>query len=219
MKTFKSTIVLLGTLLFFSACVEKPHDHHDDDDGLPNMDVVDEPEIIISVNDADRLFKNYGAERAKVLEEIVNSSNDLETPYIATRFVTVDYADLKQYVAFIDQESKRAGVKPEGLRFYFAKEDAPTNNGKISAADGKETIFVNPVLSFDGVNGQIAYAIQTDAAGNSTAVTVGSVIDSTKTPRPKGANLLLQTTGIQSLASDTFGYPPPPIPGDPNDYH
>ena len=98
MKTFKSTIVLLGTLLFFSACVEKPHDHHDDDDGLPNMDVVDEPEIIISVNDADRLFKNYGAERAKVLEEIVNSSNDLETPYIATRFVTVDYADLKQYV-------------------------------------------------------------------------------------------------------------------------
>jgi len=222
MKTPKTLLLLLvGAFLLFS-CGEHTNnqdgDHHDDD--KPTVGTVAEPNIIISVEDADALFKNYGVDRADKLEVVVNQTNDLEEPYIATRFVTVDYATLQQYMNFINQESKKAGVTPEGLRFYFGQEKSPVSSDKETFGAGRETIFVNPVTTFKGINGQISYAILPDGSGNYSAVTVGSVIDSDDPKNPqKGANLLLKRDGVQSLAGDTFGYPPPPVPGDPNDYH
>jgi hypothetical protein len=171
----------------------------------------DVPDNIISVEEADSLYRTYGQNRAPFIEGGVNKMyEDLDKPYEATRFVTADYDKLKAYIAFIDQESKEAGVSPKGLRIYFGA-TKPTK-GK----PGRETIFLNPVAAFKGVDGNISYAIHTDLDGNKQVITVGDVIDG-KIPKPSDTKSL--NGGIQSLAGDDWEYPPPPRQNDPNDYH
>ena len=173
--------------------------------------VLDAPGMIIPVMQADQWFINYENERVPIIESAINDSFPaLVDPFETTQFVTADYQALKDYIAYIDQESAAAGVTPEGLRIYFAATDAS------KGIPGRETVFMNPVTSFKGLKGNMSYAIATDIKGKKTAITVGSVIDGKK---PSGTNLILQGGSIQSLAGDDFGWPPPPNPGDPNDYH
>lgn len=169
------------------------------------------PDNIIPVQEADNLYKTYGDDRAPIIEKDVNDQyRGQDPPYEATRFVTADYEKLKKYIAFIDQESEKAGVTPKGLRIYFGA-TKPTK-GK----PGRETVFLNPVAAFKGVDGDISYAIHTDLDGNKQAITVGDVIDG-KIPKPSDTKSL--NGGIQSLAGDDWEYPPPPRQNDPNDYH
>lgn len=168
---------------------------------------------IISIEEADSLYVNYGNDRASLIEKSMNTKYKLATSYESSRFVTADYETLKKYIAYIDQESKKAGVTPTGLRIYFGATDG---KGKTP---GRETTYFNPVMKFKGIEGDIAYAIATDATGKSTAVTVGSVLDDKKTKSNTGTNRSLQGGGIQSLAGDEVTWPPPPKANDPNDYH
>ncbi|WP_298330098.1 hypothetical protein [uncultured Dokdonia sp.] len=171
----------------------------------------DVPDNIISVEEADSLYRTYGQNRAPFIEGGVNKMyEDLDKPYEATRFVTADYEKMKAYMAFIEKESKEAGVTPKGLRIYFGA-TKPTK-GK----PGRETVFINPVAAFKGVDGNISYAIHTDLDGNKQVITVGDVIDG-KIPKPSDTKSL--NGGIQSLAGDDWEYPPPPRQNDPNDYH
>ena len=171
----------------------------------------DVPDNIIPVQEADNLYKTYGDDRAPIIERNVNDQyRGQDPPYEATRFVTADYEKMKAYMAFIEKESKEAGVTPEGLRIYFGA--AEPTKGK----PGKETIFFNPVATFKGIDGDISYAIHTDSKGNKKAITVGDVIDG-KIPKTSNTDLLYG--GVQSLAGNTVTFPPPPHPNDPNDYH
>lgn len=180
---------------------------------IEELEIVEVPSIIIPVTEADAWFKNYSTQRVELIENAVNEKNkNLSDPYLTTRFVTINYSDLRDYLNFVDQESKDAGITPEGLRFYFGV-TKPTGK-KL----GKETVYVNPVTSFKNMEGDISYAIATGPSGKKQAVTVGSVIDNTKSPSSSN-NLILQNGSIQSLAGDSVTWPPPPVPGDPNDYH
>lgn len=218
MKNLKITSILVTVLLCISACAEKPNGEdpgHDE----PVMDTVPEPDIIISVLAADSLYRNYGSDRANFLEEVVNEQNpDIDGGYNPTRFVTVEFDVLSDYLKFVSQQSAKAGIKPKGIRFYLGQIGSESEVDGIDP--GPETIFFNPTAAFPGITGDISYALQIDPAGNYRAVTVGSIIDAaSKTQQSqKGANLLLQG-GIQSLAGDRVGFPPPPHPGDENDYH
>lgn len=217
MKNVKITLVLITALLFVVGCGEKPvGDPHEHD---PIMDTVPKPDIIISVLAADSLYKNYGSDRASFLDETINQQNpDLEEGYDPTRFVTVEFDVLSQYMKYVSQQSAKAGVTPKGIRFYLGQIGSESQTDAIDP--GPETIFFNPTAAFPGITGDISYALQIDPAGNYRAVTVGSVIDAAmKNPQDqKGANLLLQGQ-IESLAGDRVGFPPPPHPGDENDYH
>ncbi|RMB56552.1 hypothetical protein EAX61_14175 [Dokdonia sinensis] len=220
MKKLKLLLPLFLAGLFLVSCGEKPNDNgHDDDhsDDGQGMEMVDPPKFIIPVHEADNLYLNYGNNRADFLEEVVNEQNpDLEEEYTPTRFVTVDFDEMYQYMKFVKQQSDKAKIKPEGLRFYFGQ---IKSKGSKGIDPGVETLFFNPTANFDGIEGGISYAIKTDVSGNISAVTVGSIIDSSKTQQTqKGANLLLQG-GIQSLAGNRGHLPPPPHPGDPDDYH
>lgn len=206
MRTLKLCALCCISALFFISCNQNTGATAASTDPIPPSS------NIISVEQADQWYKNYESDRVDIIETGVNDQfPSLTDPYKTTRFVTADYETLKSYIAYIDQESKDAGITPKGLRIYFAATDATTE-------PGKETVFMNPVTSFKGVKGNISYAIATDIKGNKTAVTVGSVIDNTTSPI-SGANLLLQGGSIQSLAGDDLGWPPPPYPNDPNDYH
>lgn len=207
MKQLKPTALLCLIVLAFISCNQNTGATDESSEPLAP------PSNIIPIAEADQWYKNYGTDKAPILEEGINDIYPaLADPYEATRFVTADYETLKNYIAFIDKESSAAGVVPSGLRIYFAATNSTTKS------PGKETVFMNPVTSFKGITGEISYAIATNAAGNKTAVTVGSVLDGTTSPI-SGANLLLQGGSIQSLAGDDLGWPPPPYPNDPNDYH
>lgn len=201
------SFLLLSGLLIWS-CAEKPKSHPENQNS-PQVSLSPTPNIVPVIK-AGNWYKNYGNNRATFIEGSVNKEyTDLVKPYEATRFVTADYKILKEYIAFIDQESKNAGVVPSGLRFYFGA------TSKTTTDPGRETIFLNPVTSFKNIRGDISYAIATDSKGNKIAVTVGSVIDS---KAPAGKNLIMQRK-IQSLAGDDVIWPPPPVQNDPNDYH
>ncbi|AEE18682.1 hypothetical protein JM84_0973 [Dokdonia sp. Hel_I_63] len=171
----------------------------------------DVPDNIIPVEEADSLYRTYGQNRAPFIEGGVNKLyEDLDKPYEATRFVTADYEKMKAYMAFIEKESKEAGVTPKGLRIYFGATKPAKGN------PGRETVFLNPVAAFKGIDGDISYAIHTDVDGNKEPITVGDVIDG-KIPKPSDSKL--SNGVIQSLAGDDVIWPPPPIQNDPNDYH
>jgi len=206
MKHFKTLTLLALVTITALSCIEGPPNVSEEDP------VVEAPGFIIAIEDADTLFKDYGTERGDLLEGI-EQEIDPETKYKATRFVTVNFDEMQQYLNFIQQQSDSAGIKPQGLRFYFGKYSNKNNPKK----NGAETVFINPTANFNGVKGEISYAIATDATGKKTAVTVGSVIDGTKSPA--GTNLTLQGGETQSLAANRGTMPPPPHAGDPNDYH
>lgn len=214
MKTFKSTIALLGTLLFLNACVEKPQDTNHNDDGPHEGVELKAPANIISVTQADTLYQEYGNNRVDLIQDAQNVDENGkpidpdDARFVpATRALVVDYNMLKSYIAYIDQEAKDSKVTVKNLRIYLGKyPDVGTYSGK---RPGSETVFMNPTTVFDGGN-EASFAIQNNADGSSTAVSVGSVLGTSKLPGK--SNLVLKQTGpIQSLALDDMGQIPPPF--------
>lgn len=220
MKTLKSTISLFGILLLLSACGEKPHNNDDHDDDHHEGAEVAAPANIISVVQADTLYQEYGNKRVDLIQNAQNVDEngepiDPEDPRFvpATRALVIDYNVLKAYIAFIDKEAKNSKVAVKSMRIYLGKyPDQGSANGK---RPGSETVFMNPTTIFDGGN-EASFAIQNNADGTSTAVSVGSVLGTSKLPGK--SNLVLKQTGpIQSLALDDLGQIPPPNT-DTNDY-
>jgi len=135
----------------------------------------------------------------------ISRSNIEDAPH----FVDFDYKDLKEYLLFIESQSKEANVEIEALRFYFAQYPSQYPSGKTPKDVNKKSLFYNPVTAFPGLIGNMSYAIQKNVDGTSEAVTVGSILDMGKS----------NDTDVQSLAGDDLEWPPPPYPNDPNDYH
>ena len=213
MKTLKSTIALFGMLLLMSACGEKPNNNDDHDDDHHEGEEVAAPANIITVVQADTLYQEYGNKRVDLIQNAQNVDEngepiDPEDPRFvpATRALVIDYNTLKQYIHFIDQAAKDSKTSVKSMRIYLGKyPDKGSANGK---RPGSETVFMNPTTIFDGGN-EASFAIQTNADGTTTAVSVGSVLGTSQLSGK--ANLVLKQTGpIQSLALDDLGQIPPP---------
>ncbi|WP_299678116.1 hypothetical protein [uncultured Dokdonia sp.] len=163
------------------------------------------PKNIIPVTDANIMYQEYGAERAKFLEENLIKKSSLNS-YQATRTFMLDFQTLKQYITYIEQESLNAGVNIESLGFYFSK--YPDNNGKLSFEiknqnAGAETLFLNPMATFNTDSESVSYAIQKKKNGESRAVPVGEVLKLIK-------NKEITANEIKSLAGNHGGKRPPP---------
>lgn len=150
------------------------------------------PKTIIPIADANDLFENYD-----------RSLGTNKT----TQFVTLEYQELKDYLAFIDKEAASTGIAVTGLRIYFGQNPkAKFPSGRTPAKPDANTVFMNPTTNFPGVNGEISFALQADKGGNKV-VAVGDIINNPSMPN------------IQSLAANKGHFPPPPHAGDVHDYH
>ena len=211
MKKFKLLVLLCASTLLYTSCNENQ------ETGGPKPVAVGAPDIIIPVQQAEDMYHRYGSGRASLIESTINvddQGNPIasdDPSYVqATRSVTVDYKKLKQYIAFIEQESKKANTDITGLRLYFSQYAATEN-------DGRASIFMNPVMKYGsgGISDDVAFAIDyTD--GKPTSVYVK---DCYKLPGSKSnqANLTMPIQGnIQSLAANDFPFRPPPNGGDPD---
>jgi hypothetical protein len=89
------------------------------------------PEQIVQIPDARKAYDTYSERRVPLIQRYEDSINRIrknlqvestekEKPFDVGRFVYYDYKTIKQYLAFIEQEAKKADVEISTLRFYFS---------------------------------------------------------------------------------------------------
>lgn len=117
---------------------------------------VKPPEQIIDVAEAQQMFTNYSERRVPLIEHYEDSINvyvkkSTDTFNVA-RYTSYDYATIKQYLAFIEQEAKKANVEISSLRFYFSNypDDQRFANGDPIKHPRQNSIFIMPTMKKEG---------------------------------------------------------------------
>lgn len=199
--------------------------------GDPNADkpaievkppTIKEPPIIIPLEKAQELFQNYGKLRVPLIEKFQNVNDngnpinpDSDAFVQATRSLSIDYKTLKQYLAFVEQETARTKTDITGLRIYFGL------YGPKGMNPNAETVFLNPLMEYGkkgNIRDDVSFAIQ-EIGGKPSAVAVGKILGSFEEyDKAGGTNLEMTVQGpVQSLAADNLPWrPPPPPPNDPD---
>jgi len=118
------------------------------------------PGNIISFDQAFKIYKEYD-QRADLISETVIQPR-VNRSFEPTRSLFYDLSELRNYLNYIDDLSAKAGVKPTGLRLYFAlypssyiSPDGSSNNAR------RQTIFIAPTLAkeYDNKIVQIGYTL------------------------------------------------------------
>ena len=181
--------------------------------------VTGAPSNIIPLTTADSLYQNYGNSRVSLIEMAENITEEGDTIpkddvnyKKATRAVKFSYKELKQYLAYIEQEADAAGVDILELRVYFGKYQ---NTFKQKNKKGRATVFLNPASEFtlaDGKKDTVSYAIITGVDGKKRAEMVGKILN------PKeGEEGVVEGEEVDSQSGDRGQIIPPPFT-DPNDF-
>ncbi|MEW7288944.1 hypothetical protein [Aquimarina sp. 2304DJ70-9] len=103
------------------------------------------PNNIISLRQAQSIYNAYD-DRADLISETVSSETS-SGAFQPTRSLFYEISELRNYLSYIDELSQKAGVKPTGLRFYFAlyPENYQSSDGSTRNAR-HQTIFIAPTL-------------------------------------------------------------------------
>ncbi len=134
--------VLFILVLSFTSCLEDGKQKPTEDGTLP---IVEAPKQVIPIEQAKTAYEAYGERRLPLIqqyEDSINRSsyygktkqqqiqqnnknasgqiNEAPAPFDVARYVYYDYETIKQYMAYIEQEAKLAGVEISTLRFYFS---------------------------------------------------------------------------------------------------
>ncbi|MEM9361990.1 MAG: hypothetical protein AAGA43_05100 [Bacteroidota bacterium] len=144
------TLVLGGLLLIATSCQERPQQK---DPEKEEIEEVKPPSDIISIDDSKSLYDNYTRNRVEPIlahEKEMNDDEDFE----AARFVDFNYDMMKQYIAFVEQEAKKAKVDVSTFRLYFANypNSEKFRDGKKVIHPRQNSIFILPTLMKDGKN-------------------------------------------------------------------
>ena len=152
MKTFKKLLSLLlfsATLILFS-CGERSAEVKN----TQKME-VEPPEQIISVEEAQMMYKNYTDRRVPLIqkyEDSVNISQKDTARFDVARYTYYDYKAIKQYLEYIEQEAAKAGVEISTLRFYYSNypsEDTFPDGSKV-IHPRQNSFFIQPTLNEKG---------------------------------------------------------------------
>jgi hypothetical protein len=150
-KNFLFNLLLITALVFsFYGCNEQGKKPQEEDKPL-----LEAPDHIISLEQADSIYNNYSKHRVSIIESYEMQERVPEEKFQASRFVDFDYQVLKDYIAYVDQEAKKAGVqKVKTMRLYFANYPNKDNfpNGKRVIHKRQNSIFMLPTLDKGGEN-------------------------------------------------------------------
>jgi len=160
-KTLLSLLVLSTLLFSFNRCAEKMEKEE--------VPVVLAPAQIVPVDQAKDMYDNYTKRRVPLIQHYEDSINrysrgkkirqekksgeDMQMskdgkPFDVARYVSYDYATIKQYLAFIEQEAKMANVEISGLRFYFSNypKGPKFENGDSIVHPRQNSVMLSPTL-------------------------------------------------------------------------
>jgi hypothetical protein len=117
--------------------------------------LIQAPEHIISLEEAESIYNNYSTHRATLIQNYETKQRAPEQNFEVARFVDFDYDTIKQYLAYVEQESQKAGVKEiTKLRIYFANypDEKTFADGKEVVHPRQNTVFLVPTLDKGGEN-------------------------------------------------------------------
>ncbi len=126
-----ATCAILLSFLVVESCKPK--------DGGEEPKEVEAPRQIVSVDDARKMYNNYTDRRAQLIQKyedsLDRSGKDYEMQqqkmkeenaemekdsFDVARYGKYDIKELRQYLDFVEQEAKKAGVEVSSIRFYFS---------------------------------------------------------------------------------------------------
>ncbi|RNC89400.1 MAG: hypothetical protein ED555_07870 [Allomuricauda sp.] len=143
MKKINSIILVLA-VLFFVSCQETPKEENTRE--MAQEEEVKPPAGIISLDEAKTLCDNYEERRIAGIKEFEMASNP-EEEFVPTQFIDFDFETIDNYLKYVKQEAKKAGVSPDSLRIYLG------NYGKEGKEPNRNTVFLLPTTSIDGERG------------------------------------------------------------------
>lgn len=120
-----------------------------------NPPVLEAPANIVSLEQADAIYANYSKHRIPAIESYETKQRAPSEAFEAARFVDFDYQMIKDYIAYVDQEAEKAGVKKvTKLRMYFANypNEKTFPDGKEVVHERQNSIFMTPTLAKNGGN-------------------------------------------------------------------
>lgn len=207
------------TLLSILSCKTEKKDKSNTTD--PPVEAL-APSNIISLEQAKNTYDNYTKHRINLLKTYETNQRAPEEKFEPARFVDFDYDMLKDYIAYVDQEAKKAGVKKvTKLRMYFANypNEEKFKDGKEVVHPRQNSLFLLPTLEKN--NGNYGFYIGEDGKAkliidwkdNQLKNGMGAVLENSQTSRASIMPNLFSTTGSygsKSLILNRSGSGPPP---------
>ncbi|WP_349663338.1 hypothetical protein IZU89_11900 [Cellulophaga lytica] len=107
---------------------------------------VKPPTQIITTKKAQTLFDDYSKRRATLIKDFEDNEVDPNSSFDVARYGYYDLKTLKNYIAFIEQEAKKANVEITNVRFYFGNypKDSKYKHPR------QNTFFIAPTTTVDG---------------------------------------------------------------------
>ncbi len=140
-KTTKLSMAFLSCTLFtfvFFSC-QKPQKYFEVDE----KDRAEMVSQIIPLGDAVKAYKDYGKNRVKILKDTLK--NKYGKDFNDSRTVWFDIETLKQYLIYVEEKSKEAGVDPKGIQFYFTVDSEKSEGNKKN----HQNFFIAPTKTSD----------------------------------------------------------------------
>ena len=141
-KSLFSLVVLIAFIFSFNSCAEKKEKEKKE---TPE---VLAPAQIVQIDQAKEMYENYTDRRLPLIQHYEDSINGGKEKFDVARYVSYDYETIKQYMAFIEQEAKKANVEISGLRFYFSNypKGAKFENGESIVHPRQNSVMLSPTL-------------------------------------------------------------------------
>lgn len=141
----KVAALFLGSLLLILGSCQRGPKKEEPTEPVPP------PKGIISLEESKSLYDNYTKHRWDMIQQYELERKPGEE-FVPARFSDFDYATIKQYITFIEQEAKEAQVDISSLRVYFAnypdKERFPDGDKVVHPR--QNSIFIVPTMKVDG---------------------------------------------------------------------
>jgi hypothetical protein len=169
--TLRLAFLSFISLLLFS-CQNTTHND--------NPPPVDPPKQIISAEQAKEMYDTYTDRRVSIISEFEDSISADGTIFTPTRYAEYDLETIKNYIAYIEQESKKASVDIKTLRFYLSSypNSNKFQNGGAVKYPRRNTFFVLPTMDYEGKN--VGFSVE-ETDGKYTAVPINR-----RTTKPEG---------------------------------
>ena len=133
------TYLLCSLFAFVSSSCQKPQKYFEVDEKAR----AEMTEHIIPLKEAVDSYKDYGKNRVKILKDTLKVKYGKD--FNDSRTVWFDIETIKQYLIYVEEKSKEAGVDPKGIQFYFTVESEKSDGKKKN----HQNFFIAPTKSND----------------------------------------------------------------------
>ncbi|MDP5228920.1 MAG: hypothetical protein NWQ38_00900 [Cellulophaga sp.] len=169
-------LIMILCALFLACNTEKKDTNEDKNQEHSEIESVEKrdvkaPEKLISIKEAKDGYDTYTKKRVNIIEASEKPNED-GTKFVASRFGEYDIETVKNYIAFVEQEAKTAGVKVETLRFYFSTypDKKAYSNKRDIKHPRQNTFFILPTIKVDTIN--LGFYIKTLSNGKKEAALI-----------------------------------------------